>query len=69
MGVEGSLGMIQVHFIYCVLYFYYHYISSTSDHQELDPGGWGPLDQGSLKVVKRKLREQYVQRPSGRGAR
>ena len=24
-----------------VLYFYY-YISSTSDHQALDPGGWGP---------------------------
>ena len=22
---------------------YYYYISSTSDHQALDPGGWGPL--------------------------
>lgn len=26
------------------LHFYYYYISSTSDHQSLDPGGWGPLD-------------------------
>lgn len=30
------------------LHFYYYYISSTSDHQSLDPGGWGPLDQGKL---------------------
>ena len=37
-----SLGMIQVHHIYCVLYFYY--ISPhLMDHQTLDPGGWGPL--------------------------
>ena len=28
---------IQAHFIY-----YYYYISSTSDHQALDPRGWGP---------------------------
>ena len=35
--------MIQVYYIYCVLYFYYYDISSTSDHQALDPGGWGPL--------------------------
>ena len=35
---------IQVHYIYCALYFYY-YISSTSDYhlQALDPGGWGPM--------------------------
>ena len=25
------------------LYFYYYYISSTSDHQALDARGWGPL--------------------------
>ena len=31
--------MIQVHYSY-----YYNYISSTSDHQALDPRGWGPLD-------------------------
>ena len=32
------LGMIQVHYIYFALYFYYYYISSPSDHQALDPG-------------------------------
>ena len=36
--------MIQVHYIYRVLYFYYNYISS--DQQALDLGGWGPLHQG-----------------------
>ena len=34
----------KVH-IYCVLYFYYCIIC-TSDHQALDPGGWGPLLYG-----------------------
>ena len=49
--------MIQVHYIYCVLYFYYYYISSTSDHQVLDPGGWGPLSQLSLQgMAIRSLR-------------
>ena len=37
------LGMIQGHYIYCALYLYYYYISSTSDHQALDLGGRGPL--------------------------
>ena len=42
--VEGDgLGMIQAHYIYCALYFYYYYISFISDHQALDTGGWGPL--------------------------
>ena len=44
-GVGWGLEMIQVHQIYCALYFYYYYISSTSDHQALDPGGWGTLPQ------------------------
>ena len=35
--------MIQVRYTYCALYFYYYCISSTSDHQTLDPGGWGAL--------------------------
>ena len=35
---EGGLGMIQVHYIYCAFYFYYCYISSSSDHQALDTG-------------------------------
>jgi len=30
--------MIQGHYTYCALYFYYYDISSTSDHQVLDPG-------------------------------
>ena len=38
------MGMIQAGYIYCALYFYYHYISSTSDRQAFDPAGWGPLD-------------------------
>ena len=41
-GMDG-LGMIQGHCIYCAFYFYYYYISSISDHQTLDPGGWAPL--------------------------
>ena len=35
--------MIQAHDIYCALHFYYYYISSTSDHQSLDPRDWGHL--------------------------
>ena len=41
---DGSGGngfrMIQVHYIYYVLYFDHYDISSTSDHQALDPRGW-----------------------------
>ena len=44
IGGEGDgFRMIQAHSIYCELYFYYYYISSTSDHQTLDPGVWGAL--------------------------
>ena len=45
-------GMIQAHYIYCALYFYYYYISSTSDHQALDPGGWGPLQYREIKLFQ-----------------
>ena len=47
-GWEGRDGfkMIQAHYIYCALYFYYYYMSSISDHQALDPGSWGPLEIG-----------------------
>ena len=38
-GWDG-LGMIQANYSYCALYYYY--ISFTSGHQPLDPGGWGP---------------------------
>ena len=41
-GWGEGFGMIQVHYIYCALYFYY-YIRSTSEHQALDPRVWGPL--------------------------
>ena len=40
-GLGDGFWMIWEHYIYCVLYYYY--ISSTSDHQALDPGGWGPF--------------------------
>ena len=43
MGWEDGFGKIQVPYIYCALYFYYYYISYTSDYQALDPRGWGPL--------------------------
>ena len=43
LEVGCGLGMIQVHYIYCALYFYYYDISSTSGHQALDPGDWKPL--------------------------
>ena len=49
-GGGDGLGMIQVHYTYCTLYFCY-FISSTSDHQALDPRGWGPLD---CKIPSRK---------------
>ena len=39
--VREGFRMIQEHYIYCALYYFY--ISSTSDHQTLDPRGWGPL--------------------------
>ena len=51
--------MIQVHYIYCVLYFYYYYISSTSD-QVLDPRVWGPLSRLSLHgMAIRSLRHLH----------
>ena len=34
-GWGDGFGMIQVPYIYRALYFYYYYISSTSDHQRL----------------------------------
>ena len=44
MDVErGEFDMIQSHYIYCTLYLCCYYISSTSDHQALDPRGWEPL--------------------------
>ena len=45
-GGDG-FGVIPAQYIYCALNFYYYYTSSTSDHQALNPGGWGPLSQGT----------------------
>ena len=42
-GGGDGFSMIQVPYTYCALFLYYSYISSTSDHQVLDPEGWGPL--------------------------
>ena len=42
-GGRDGFRMIQAHYIYHALYFYYYYISCTSDHQALDAGSWGPL--------------------------
>ena len=37
--------MNQAHYMYGVFYIYCYYISTTSDHQALDPEGWEPLLQ------------------------
>lgn len=42
-GGEDGFGKIQAHYIYRALYFYCDYVSSTSDHQAVDPGGREPL--------------------------
>ena len=34
---------LQKNSIYCALYFCCYYVTSISDRQALDPGGWGPL--------------------------
>ena len=45
LGVGSGFRMIQASYVYCALYFCYYYISSTSDHQAVDPGGCGPVLQ------------------------
>ena len=42
-GGWGEEFWDSMHYIYCAFYLYYYYISSTSDHQALEPRGWGPL--------------------------
>lgn len=42
-GGRDGFRMTQAHYIYCALYLYYYYISPTSDHQAVDPGGWKSL--------------------------
>ena len=50
LGGDG-FRWIQAHYVYHALSFHHSYISSTSDHQASDPGGWGPL---SWKLPVRK---------------
>ena len=47
-GRLQSMGSQRVrhNFVAITLYFYCYSISSTSDHQALNPRGWGPLHQG-----------------------
>ena len=43
VGWGDGFGMIPAHCLLCALYFcYYYYISSTSDHQALDPEAGHP---------------------------
>ena len=57
---EGDgFGMIQVHYTYRTLYFYYYYIRSTLDHQALDPRVWGPL-VWTVSVFFTVLRHDYI---------
>ena len=46
VGGWGGIGVIQLHYIDCALYFYYYYISPTSDHQASDPRVGGPCSVG-----------------------
>ena len=50
-GWGDGFRMIQAPYIYCALYFYYYYISSTADHQALDLGGGGPCQVIEWKKV------------------
>ena len=43
IGAGDRFGMIQVHYVYCVLYFYYCISSTSSDYQAFDPRDWGPF--------------------------
>ena len=49
--------MIQAHYIYCALYVYYYFTSSTSDHQTSEPGG--PLLYGKEKPRARPEAAQF----------
>ena len=42
----GSFRVIEAHYIYCVLYSCYYYLSSTLDSYRLDSGNWEPLLKG-----------------------
>ena len=54
--------MIQAHYAYYALFLYYYYISNTSDHQALDPRGWGLLleAQSEYKAINCGLEDTYT---------
>ena len=61
----GGFMMVRVHHIYYALYFYYYSISSTSGHQELDPGGreplsWRPSPHGLLLYKTLSFYEEFI---------
>ena len=47
-GMGGQFEMIQAHYIYCALYFYYYYISFAPDPQALDDSSGNPYSTVSL---------------------
>ena len=59
-GSGDGFRMIQTHCTHCALPFCYYYISSTSDHQALDPRGWGTLDQTIVLTSEFSLQKKYI---------
>ena len=53
--VGGAFEMIQTYYICYALYFCYYYISSTFEHQGLDPGVGDPLSRMLHRTVKGKV--------------
>ena len=55
--LTGEGGMVSGRFkcitliVHLFIYIHYHYISSTSDHQPLDMGNWGPVLYGMFSLV------------------
>ena len=41
LSTRSTIELHPLYYTYCELYFYYYYISSITDHQALDTGGWG----------------------------
>ena len=48
--VSGRFKCITL-IVHLFIYIHYHYISSTSDHQPLDMGNWGPVLYGMFSLV------------------
>lgn len=65
-GVGVGFRVIQVHDMELIVHFIsiIIIISSTADHQALDPGGWGPLkfEICKLSAVERETETEKRQR-------